>query len=545
MNLHNHFIIVQEDAQGNKKESHAYNIVTNYGRQQVLNGSTYPSTICLGSGNGVPSATDKSMFSLLKSYSVSNVTRTYDRETKVHTTKMVRLLDESELADTDITEIGIGSNGSLYTHAMFTDALGEPITIHKGALERMTITAIAYITMGTMQQETNTLALKSDIIINSAGNIATGLHGAFCLQLIDKDTSKKLPIFVNKQSYIGASYTSSTGKGSISMSLASGSGSGLLNCIGVFQTTYNYLDSSGTGAFASSYFTDECANKVAFNLDSQLFNDDMSSIETIGVGDNVTTEFSIPYNVLMPKFDVYVNDELVSNYRLEVESETTVKYNGVIRWLDMNFDKILIAPNWGYRGSTAYGNSYTVKSPIGAQEYLVLDPTTLEYEGFVSKHNYNLHAYGSSGTYRGGGTFTPGVMFTWSYANTSAKHYTGATMPTFDLICDPESDLIYYSPSKKKKYTLTSGGAISSEAYDFSVPEITIGQYKISAPTYMPNYYSTENYTDITFPSKYKIVFDSPIAEGSSVKVSRSLQSIEKTSDWQLSGSYSFGYEGF
>ena len=247
----------------------------------------------------------------------------------------------------------------------------------------------------------------------------------------------------------------------------------------------------------------------------------------------------------MPKFDVYVNNELVSNYRLEVESETTVKYNGVIRWLDMNFDKILIAPNWGYRGSTAYGNSYTVKSPIGAQEYLVLDPTTLEYEGFVSKHNYNLHAYGSSGTYKGGGTFTPGVMFTWSYANKSAKHYTGATMPTFDLICDPESDLIYYSPSTKKKYTLTSGGAISSEAYDFSVPEITIGQYKISAPTYMPNYYSTENYTNITFPSKYKIVFDSPIAEGSSVKVSRSLQSIEKTSDWQLSGSYSFGYEGF
>lgn len=281
INLHNNFTVKVYNDKGDIREYKAYNTVTNYGLSQLCSGSGYPLTISLGSGSGVPSVNDKSLFKSLGSYTATQSIKIEDNTAEV--TLQYTLL-ETALANTDITEIGIGSNGSLYTHAMFTDALGENITIHKGAVERMTITAIAYITFDKLANDESKHPLLQ-LIVNGFSlttNSNTTLNAGYAIKL--KDVSRMGP-FIPTKSDGQLSYDTDTMsiRGELSFGSTSNNNFFIDTLLAKCKTG---IMKRNTSMWATGYYKYVDSIKI----------DEHEEIEyTVGSGDGVTTEFDLPF----------------------------------------------------------------------------------------------------------------------------------------------------------------------------------------------------------------------------------------------------------
>ena len=107
--------------------------------------------IAVGSGTGTPAATDKDLFHRLWIQQGSTTTETSPDGKTLETVIVTTFpADTSHVAD--ITEVGIAVNlsesSSLVTHALLQDAEGNPITMHKGDLDELIVTATIRFTMG-------------------------------------------------------------------------------------------------------------------------------------------------------------------------------------------------------------------------------------------------------------------------------------------------------------------------------------------------------------------------------------------------------------
>lgn len=282
INLHNNFTVKVYNDKGDVREYKAYNTVTNYGISQLCSGNGYPETISLGSGSGVPSANDKSLFRYLATYTASQSVKIEGNTAEV---TLTYTLLEDALADTDITEIGIGRNGSLYTHAMFTNALGDNITIHKGAIERMTITAIAYITFDKLSNDVSKHPLLQLIVnglsINSNSNLV--LNAGYSIKLADGSVSD---LFIPTPSQGSFSYDSSTISAMSKLSFGSNTDNGY------------FIDSlkakSKTGI--KTRIATRWATEYYKTIDTLKVNEHEEIEYTVGSGNGVDTEFDLPFN---------------------------------------------------------------------------------------------------------------------------------------------------------------------------------------------------------------------------------------------------------
>lgn len=114
----------------------------------AIRNTQFKSSLSLGSGTGTPAFTDSKLFSYLwnvAASSVSSVKNVGDNGASI--TMKYELPATSSYVGT-ITEVGLGANGSIWTHALLTDAEGNPISIVKTDTDLLTVdvTVELYIT---------------------------------------------------------------------------------------------------------------------------------------------------------------------------------------------------------------------------------------------------------------------------------------------------------------------------------------------------------------------------------------------------------------
>ena len=175
--IHNRFDVVLTDAKTGKvkQTAKAENLVCNTFLPHCAMGEMITSqynrnqsgmrSIVLGTGTGTPSVTDTRMFNQIASY-VGIPKRPGWTRTRIdaHTSSYTATVTADEnTANGNLTEIGLGESHAydsetygwesytvgIYTHALFTDSEGNPITITKTNADRLTITATIYGTVTT------------------------------------------------------------------------------------------------------------------------------------------------------------------------------------------------------------------------------------------------------------------------------------------------------------------------------------------------------------------------------------------------------------
>lgn len=139
-----------------KQEIKTHNVVLNnlWSYQGLVDRDSYASSntkyIAVGSGTGTPAATDGDLFHRLWAQEGSTTTET-SADGKILETVIVTKFPANTSYVADITEVGIAVDIQwsfcLVTHALLQDAEGNPITMHKGDLDELIVTATIRFTM--------------------------------------------------------------------------------------------------------------------------------------------------------------------------------------------------------------------------------------------------------------------------------------------------------------------------------------------------------------------------------------------------------------
>ena len=176
LSMHNRFDVILTDAITGtiKQTAKAENLVCNTFLSKCAMGEmiirTYSSnyagmqSIILGTGTGTPAVTDSELFHYIVHYGgvPASPGWTAVRLSENTYSFTATVTADENTANGALTEIGLGeshaySSGSygwttngnvgIYTHALFTDSEGSPITINKTNADRLTITATIYGTV--------------------------------------------------------------------------------------------------------------------------------------------------------------------------------------------------------------------------------------------------------------------------------------------------------------------------------------------------------------------------------------------------------------
>ena len=154
--IHNRFDIEVVDAKTGKVKQTAvgYNIICNSLWTRLLTPSSYFEYIHYGTGSGVPSASDTSLFSFLGCTYLNRNEDVITPDWKNGTISRRRkaVLTEAMHVGAVISEVGIGYSdapSSLCTHALLKDMSGNPITITKSNTDIITIYATVFVHWST------------------------------------------------------------------------------------------------------------------------------------------------------------------------------------------------------------------------------------------------------------------------------------------------------------------------------------------------------------------------------------------------------------
>lgn len=148
VSIHNRFDIVVRDAVTEEiiEEFKAENIVLDRMYTRLLNFQTYFSQIVFGSGSGTPTVGRTTLFNRIgsKASTTEEVIRAYPRSIW---TQKIRLGTE-EFNGSIITEVGISETSTnINTHAMISDAEGNPLSVEKNSLRIVDIYATVFVEM--------------------------------------------------------------------------------------------------------------------------------------------------------------------------------------------------------------------------------------------------------------------------------------------------------------------------------------------------------------------------------------------------------------
>jgi hypothetical protein len=144
--LHNRFDIVVSNVETGEviQKAQAENIILDRMYTRLCNFNTYFVNIIFGTGTGTPTASRTTLFSRLgyKAAEDVEIVRSYPNSKWV---RKIRL-ESSEYNGSTITEVGISEHTTnINTHAMITDAEGNPLSITKNSLMVVDIYATVFI----------------------------------------------------------------------------------------------------------------------------------------------------------------------------------------------------------------------------------------------------------------------------------------------------------------------------------------------------------------------------------------------------------------
>lgn len=150
--IHNRFDVEVIDTVTGKTKLRAQgqNVICNNLWIKLFSPNSYFNAIHYGTGTGVPSASDTSLFTFLGSRTIidGGDVISWPVEGEVYSLKRSIQLNESTAVDSNISEVGIayGSEANtLCTHALLKDMNGNPISIHKTSTDIINIYATVFI----------------------------------------------------------------------------------------------------------------------------------------------------------------------------------------------------------------------------------------------------------------------------------------------------------------------------------------------------------------------------------------------------------------
>lgn len=307
--LHNRFDIVCRDAVTMEvvKEyqgAQAENIILDRMYTQLCNFSTYFTNIVFGTGSGTPTANRTTLFNRLNYKPAEEVEKiaSYPNSKWV---KKIRL-ESSEYNGNTITEVGISNETvNVNTHAMITDAEGNPLSIPKHELLIVDIYATVFIEIPVIDSglfyinngwrdyllggsaPSNAIKVASSIYEE---NLNEALYG------FSKTATRTVDV-ANKRVTVATKLEA-----------------------GDFNKDIQYIMWLGTGLTIKVPRTGVYEGTQRNNVQ-------------IGVGDGVKTEFAIP-NAIYENLVVTVDDVIVSNWEigmLGVKFDAPVAYGSIVK----------------------------------------------------------------------------------------------------------------------------------------------------------------------------------------------------------------------
>lgn len=147
--IHNRFDIYVEHINGDVDKYTQYNIVldnlynTKF-KSTNFQGGSWVNSLTFGSGTGEMDASRTTLFEPLGHKSTSVVYRTYNPDWRSGEVQVKITIEPEEHVGATLTEIGIGTKTSAYTHSLIKDSFGNPVAIHKTDTDKITIYATVY-----------------------------------------------------------------------------------------------------------------------------------------------------------------------------------------------------------------------------------------------------------------------------------------------------------------------------------------------------------------------------------------------------------------
>lgn len=312
--LHNRFDIVVSNVETGEviQKAQAENIVLDRMYTRLCNFSTYFTNIVFGTGTGIPTASRDILFSRLgyKTAVDEEIVRSYPTSKWV---KKIRL-ESTEYNGNTITEVGISeTTTNINTHAMITDAEGNPLSIPKTDLIVVDIYAtvfieipnvdsgLFYINNGWRDYLTGGSAPNNVIrVATTQSDEAEAMHTQIATRTVDV-ANKRVTVATRLED-------------------------------GTFNKDIQYVDWVGTGLRIKLPRTGIFEGKQRNNIQ-------------IGVGDGVKTKFPLP-NLLCDNVAVTVDDVVVNNWTIDslnnIEFDTAVTTDLIVK---ASYKSLLIPKN--------------------------------------------------------------------------------------------------------------------------------------------------------------------------------------------------------
>lgn len=357
------------------------NVITQLWKNSLRNlpeASTMPNGMCLGIGTGVPATTDSDLFDRLSAHycsSISNKIVGYPHSSRVYQA----VINASEAVGV-LTEMGLcytQSNAfrSLFSHALFTDSEGNPITIHKTDTDILYITVTVDFTF-SMPEAENFWPVKdiSNALVVSALSLAEGYDPGIYL----------LPYAIDPQIPLDP----------------------------IRQAAYQFAPSAGSRVMNAGQLTANISLPYNVRPTYGISGFEVKAIFLAGLGVfNVTTDIFSPYH--FPKYQVGVGDGSCTDFYIKtpsaIEGTQKVYVDGILKTegVDYTFYGInakdfvtnLCGANARYASSDGgyLGSSY--ERPIPCYPFACVIPNTTDPESWASGDYSGIHISNSTPLY--------------------------------------------------------------------------------------------------------------------------------------------------
>lgn len=134
VSFHGKYEFILKRGDGSEQKVVTHNIAT-----KNIASTNGISTIVLGSGSGTPAVSDNKLFSNLWQFSADSISKVQNVDNDGARVSLSYSVPATAAYVGTITEVGMGTTSTIYTHAMISDAEGNPISIVKTENDALTV----------------------------------------------------------------------------------------------------------------------------------------------------------------------------------------------------------------------------------------------------------------------------------------------------------------------------------------------------------------------------------------------------------------------
>lgn len=364
--LHNRFDIEVKDSRTGEVRQKAYaeNVILNQAWAQIMGTGNWFSYIKYGTGTGTISASRTSLFTPLGNKVAASPTYTNNLGSNYFSLRQSISILENEHVGSTLTEVGIGTNTTLCTHALLKDMNGNPVSIVKTDTDIITVYGTVYLQPTTTSSDMANI----DICRSSENILVKHLLGL-------KTTGMQSPwnMFVSATMSDSVNETLLTGNDLSAQSYASYTSPYIEATINVTNKTATWYHripaaSGNIGGLkryvlkANNTTTRIPAPSIIGRLNTSTLTQS-AIVEQIGTGDGVNTDFATTFPFVKAGTCVIKVDGVVASPTVYYGKPGKKDYTGFMRMrtIGSDVDKMVVGVEAGGAG-LAY--SFILENPF-------------------------------------------------------------------------------------------------------------------------------------------------------------------------------------